>query len=692
MEEKVCKLNLGGLDCASCANKIEDSLTKSGFENVNVNFLTKELTVKGDVEKAKKIIKNVEPGIKVTVKNNLDNDEQSNKDFTLYSISVSIILFLVGSYLFYMNNYSKFIVIPILTISYLIAGYKVLKTAILNILKGNIFDENFLMTVATLGAFALGEYPEAAGVMIFFMVGEYFQNLAVNKSRNRVKSLLKLKPEFANLEKDGTILKVKPDKLSLNDIVVVKPGEKVPVDGVVVFGKSTLNVSALTGESIPKSINNGEIALSGSININGLIKIKVTKTYKNSTISKIMEMVENAISKKAKTEQFITKFAKYYTPLVVVTAGLIAFVTPVILGQPFNIWISRALVLLVISCPCALVLSIPLGYFGGIGKSAKNGILIKGSNFLDLLGNLHSIALDKTGTITKGVFEVSKIIMANNITSEELLKLAALAEINSNHPIAKAIVKKYSKKIDGNAVKHFEEISGFGIKAETINGEIIAGNDKLLHKFNIEHTTCHTDGTVVHIALNREYKGYIIISDTLKRDSKEAITNLKEIGIKNIAMVTGDSIDVANTVAKQVGIENVYANLLPEGKVQVLKNLKKLAEKENGSVAFVGDGINDAPVLALADIGIAMGGLGSDIAIETADIVIMNDSLLKLTEGIKTAKFTKKVVMQNIVLALTVKFLFIALGIFGEATMWEAVFADVGVALLAVFNSMRILK
>jgi len=501
-----------------------------------------------------------------------------------------------------------------------------------------------------------------------------------------------LKTDYANLKVDDKIIRVGPEDVKVGDIIVIKSGERVPLDGVIIEGKSTVDTSALTGESVPRILKEGGEVLSGMLNLSGLLTVKVTKTFKESTVSRILELVEKASARKAKTEKFITKFARYYTPVVVILALIVAIVPPLVFSEPLYSWTYRALVLLVISCPCALVLSIPLGYFGGIGKSAKEGILVKGSNFLDAMSKATIVAFDKTGTLTKGVFRVTQIIVKNGFGEKEILEFAALAEIYSNHPIARAIRDVYKGEIDKSLVKEYEEIAGHGVRAKINGREIIIGNDRLLHKFDIEHDTCYVKGTVVHVVVDRKYAGYIIISDEIKEDAPKTIRELKRLGIKRIMMLTGDNKEVTEQIAKQVDIDEFYAELLPEDKVKIIETLEKKKFKGDDAIIFVGDGINDAPIIARADIGVAMGALGSDAAIETADVVIMDDALLKLPLGIRIARKTRNIVWQNIILALGVKLLFLSLGIMGQATMWEAVFADIGVALIAVFNAMRILK
>ncbi len=686
------KLRLEGLDCANCAAKIEDTLKKEGFRRVAVNFVKREVVLAGDVEKAKAIIRRLAPEVRIldaAGPGHPDNGDDTGR-VPVFMIA-AIILFVPGLVLRYGYGLNGTAVMVVFAAAYLLAGWKVLKNAFLNSIRGNLFDENFLMTIATFGAFAIGEFPEAAGVMIFFMVGEYFQDQAVNRSRRSVRSLLALKVDFANLLEDGKVVRVDPEDLRPGHRIIVRPGERIPVDGIVISGSSGLDTSALTGESMPRPVTAGEDVLSGSVNLNGLLTIEVTKKLNESTIARILELVENATARKAKTEQFITTFARYYTPAVVLLAVLVALVPPLAVGAPYPVWIYRALVLLVISCPCALVLSIPLGYFGGIGKAAKSGILVKGSNFLDALAAVTVVAMDKTGTLTKGVFKVAEIVTRNGFRPAELLKYAALAEIHSSHPIAAAVRDAWEGTIDPAAVREVEEQAGAGVIARADGREIMVGNDRLLHDRGIDHDTCHVKGTVVHVVVDRTYAGYLVIADEIKEDSAAAVRELKKLGVRKIVMVTGDSREVAEAVAREAGVDEVYARLLPEDKVAVVERLQH-ENGNKGKVAFVGDGINDAPVIALADIGIAMGGLGSDAAIETADIVIMDDKLSKVAVGMRLARRTRNTVMQNIVLALSVKLVFIVLGVFGEATMWEAVFADVGVTMVAVANAIRILR
>ncbi len=576
--------------------------------------------------------------------------------------------------------------------AYLLSGWTVLTSAGRNILRGQVFDENFLMTIATVGAIAIHKLPEAVGVMLFFKIGELFQETAVSRSRRSISSLLEIRPDAANLKTTSGIEVVSPERVKVGDTIIVKPGEKVPLDGEIIDGISQIDTSALTGESVPRTVKVGETVLAGMINQTGMLTVAVTKLFGESSIARILDLVENASAKKAETEKFITKFARRYTPMVVISSLLVALIPPLLIpGATHAEWVYRALVLLVISCPCGLVISIPLGYFGGIGGAAKRGILVKGSTFLDTLAGVKAIAFDKTGTLTKGVFKVTKIVSHNGFKQDDLLRIAAEAEANSNHPIAKSIRVAYNLPIDESTISNYTEIAAHGIQA-TIEGKLVlAGNDRLMHRENIAHDTCNVEGTVVHLAVDGIYAGYIIIADEIKEDAVQAIRDLKAAGIERIMMLTGDSQAVAKRIAKTLGVDTFAAELLPEDKVTAIEKL--LGEFSNkGKVAFVGDGINDAPVIARADVGIAMGGLGSDAAIETADVVLMTDHPSKVAEAIQVGKKTHAIVMQNIIFALTIKIIFIGLGLLGLATMWEAVFADVGVALVAIFNATRVLK
>lgn len=575
-------------------------------------------------------------------------------------------------------------------ISYLLVGLNILKKAIRNIFRGKVFDENFLMSVATLGAFAIGELSEAVAVMLFYQVGELFQSYAVDKSRKSISSLMNIRPDYANVFRDGKEEKVNPDDVKIGEIIIVKPGEKVPLDGTIIEGKTSLDTKALTGESIPREVEENEEVLSGCINLNGLIKIKVSKEFGESTVSKILNLVENASSRKSKSENFITKFARYYTPIVVIIAVFIAILPPIIIKEAtFVDLVYRALSFLVVSCPCALVISIPLSFFGGIGGASKLGILIKGSNYLEALSKTEIIVFDKTGTLTEGVFEVQKI-NAIGIEEQELLKFAVHSEYYSNHPISKSIKNVYKNKVDEKLISKTEEISGQGIFAIVDNKEVLVGNEKLMKENKINFEICNEIGTILYVAINRKYSGYILISDRIKQDSKITINSLNSKKIKTV-MLTGDKKEVGESVASKININSVYTELLPDGKVEKVEELMK-QKSEKGKLAFAGDGINDAPVLALADIGIAMGGLGADSAIEAADIVIMTDEPSKILDAIKLSKKNMRIVKENIVFAIFVKILVLILSAFGISTMWEAVFADVGVAVIAIINSLRMLR
>lgn len=605
---------------------------------------------------------------------------------TLIKIIIALTLFLIALVAKFNNPIINNI---IYIISYLIVGLEVVKEAIEHIIKGKVFDENFLMAIATIGAFAIGEFPEAVAVMLFYQVGELFQSYAVDKSRKSISDLMNIRPDFANVERNGIIEKVNPKEVKIGEIIVVKPGEKIPLDGNIIEGKTTLDTKALTGEALPREVAEGKEVLSGCVNLSGLIKVKVSKEYGESTVSKILVLVENASSKKTKSENFITKFAKYYTPIVVIMAVLIAIIPPIFIKDAnFTDWIYRALSFLVVSCPCALVISIPLSFFGGIGGAAKAGILIKGSNYLEALSKTETIVFDKTGTLTKGIFEVQEI-KPNGITKEELLKLVAYAENYSNHPISVSIKNAYKGEIDKNVDIKIEEIAGQGIYAKIEEKEVLVGNEKLMKENNIDFIKCEKIGTILYIAINKKYSGYIVISDAVKEDAINTIKELRKGFIKETVMLTGDRKEVGESVAKELGINKVYTELLPDGKVEKIEELLK---NKTGKVAFVGDGINDAPVLALADIGIAMGGLGSDAAIEAADVVLMTDEPSKIVKAMQISKKTMKIVKQNIVFAISIKILVLILSAMGISTMWEAVFADVGVSVLAILNALRALR
>lgn len=706
INNKKVEIALGGLNCAHCGEEIGNKVSK--LDNViqsNLNFISKKLTFevaknvdeKLVTEEIIKIINDTEPGLDIKVSFSDTKTKKENKEEVEISNKGDLIKLIIGSIMYIFGIFqtatgfeSKFANIVFLMV-YLIVGYDVLLKALKNASKGRVFDENFLMSIATVGAVIIGEVPEAVGVMLFYKIGEYLQDIAVGKSRKSITSLMQIRPDSANLKVGSEIKVVSPEEVSIGDIIVVKPGEKIPLDGVVVDGFSMVDTSALTGESVLREIGVGESALSGFINKNALLTIEVTKEFGESTVSKILDLVENASSKKSKTENFISKFAKYYTPFVLISAMVIAFIPPLVVpNAEFLDWFYRGLVFLVVSCPCALVLSIPLSFFSGIGNSSKHGILIKGSNYLEALKNVDTVVFDKTGTLTKGVFKVTKVSPVG-ISEKELIEYAAYAEANSNHPIAKSIVNYYKESIDLEKITYFEEIAAHGIKVKYNDLHILAGNDKLMSSENILYFPTDDIGTVVYIAVNGAYRGYIVISDEIKEDSKEAIKNLKLSGVKEVVMLTGDNEKVANKIANELGIDKVYSNLLPNEKVDRLEDtFKEKLPKEK--VAFVGDGINDAPVLARADVGIAMGALGSDAAIEAADVVLMTDEPSKIAKAIEISRKTNKIVWQNIVFALGVKAIVLILSAGGVATMWEAIFADVGVALIAVLNAMRVMK
>lgn len=587
------------------------------------------------------------------------------------------------------NKLNQYLIFGLYIVSYLIVGGDVVKTAVLNIVKGQVFDENFLMAIASIGAFFVGEAPEAVAVMLFYQVGECFQSYAVNRSRKSITELMNIKPDYAVVLRDGEEEELEPTDVKIDEIVLIKPGEKVPLDGTIIEGNTSLNTVALTGESIPRDAKIGDMVLSGCVNISGVIKIKVEKEYEQSTVAKILELVENATDKKSKSENFISKFARYYTPAVVISAVLLAIVPPVILSQSFETWIYRALTFLVTSCPCALVISIPLSFFGGIGGASKAGILVKGSNYIETISKVDTVVMDKTGTLTQGVFAVQSVVPNDNHSAERLLELAALGESFSNHPIAESLKEAYGKYVDGKLITDVCEQAGYGVKAIFCDKELLVGNYKLMEQENINCKAVAESGTLVHVAYDKQYIGYIVIADKLKNDAKAAITKLKLSGVKRIVMLTGDNKAVANDIANQLEITEYYAGLLPQDKVRIFE---EIIGKANGKVAFVGDGINDAPVLARADVGIAMGGLGSDAAIEAADIVIMNDEPSKIAKMMAIAKKTLSIVKENIIFAIGIKVAILILAAIGIANMWLAVFADVGVAALAILNAMRTLK
>ena len=603
-------------------------------------------------------------------------------------IIIAFILFLIAICIPFPKEWMKK---GIYIVSYCIVGLDIVWKAVRNITRGKVFDENFLMTIATIGAFAIGEFPEAVAVMLFYQIGELFQSYAVDKSRKSIASLMNIRPDFANVKRDNQIIKVNPEEVKIGETIVVKPGEKIPLDGIIVEGNSLVDTSALTGESIPKEVGSGDEVLSGCINQNGLLTIKVEKEFGESTVSKILDLVENASSKKSKSENFISKFAKYYTPIVVITAVLLAIIPPFILKDAtFIDWLYRALTFLVVSCPCALVISIPLGFFGGIGGASKMGILVKGSNYLEALSKAEIVVFDKTGTLTQGVFKVQKIHPVD-ISKEELIELTAHAESYSNHPISVSIREAYGKEIKHNRIEKIQELPGLGVIAKVDEKEILAGNEKLMKQKKIQYSKCEEIGTIIYIAIENKYAGYIVIADEIKEDAKKTIKELKKNNISKTIMLTGDKKEVGESVAKKIGIDQVYTELLPDGKVEKMEKLLK-ETSQTGKLVFVGDGINDAPVLALSDIGIAMGGLGADSSIEAADIVIMTDEPSKIVNAIKISKKTMRIVKQNIIFAISIKVAVLILSAFGLSNMWEAVFADVGVSVIAILNALRVLK
>ena len=687
------QLTLEGLNCANCARKIEEKVSRmEGVKESNLNFTTTTLNVELEkkvkeehvINEIKKIVEALEPHVKVEKKVYGKATIKKAKFTVKSTLIIGAVLYLFAV----IGDFQGTLGLILFGASYLLIGGEVVLTAIKNIAKGQVFDENFLMTVATIGAFTINQYPEAVAVMLFYEIGETIQGYAVNKSRSSISSLMDIRADYANLIINGKEKKVSPETVKVEDVILVKPGEKVPLDGVVIEGESFIDTSVLTGESVPRKIVTNDEILSGGINTSGLVKVKVTKKFGESTVSRILEMVENAASKKADTEKFITKFAKVYTPIVVVLAILIAVIPSIFIKDAlFSTWLYRALVFLVVSCPCALVVSVPLGFFAGIGGASKKGVLVKGSNYLELLKDLETVVFDKTGTLTEGVFSVTEI-NTNGIDKEKLIEVAAMAESFSNHPIAISIIKEYGKEIDKEVIKEYKEILGRGIKALINNEEVLVGNSKLMNEFNILYNEVDSIGTVVYCAINGEFKGSIVISDKIKENAAEALVNLKKAGVKKTVMLTGDNKKTAYKVGEKINIDEVHSELLPLDKVKEVEEIMKRSNK-NGKLAFVGDGVNDAPVLARADIGIAMGGIGSDAAIEAADIVLMKDDINALVDAINVSKKTNKILWQNIVFALGIKILVMVLGTFGIANMWTAVFADVGVTIIAIINSTR---
>ena len=700
---------LKGLDCPNCSAKIEKEVGElDGVTSSTVNLMNQTLTVQAGTSVAASLLDTVttivhshEPDVEVSEKQleatapvkkdekaAVYNDEDKKRTIRL---AVGAVVYAIGMALTVFAKLPTLAELAFLIVAYVILGWDVVWQAVKNITRGQVFDEHFLMSVSTIGAFAIGEYPEAVAVMLFYQVGEFFQSLAVKRSRKSISDLMDIRPDSATVKRNGVLQVVSPESVAVGEIIVVKPGEKIPLDGIVVDGESMLDTKALTGESVPRSIRKGDEALSGCINQSGLLTLKVTKSFGESTVSKITDLVENASARKTPTENFITTFARYYTPVVVGMAAVLAIIPPLVLGGGWSEWLRRGFVFLIVSCPCALVISIPLTFFGGIGAASKRGVLVKGSNYLEALNKVSVVVFDKTGTLTKGVFEVANIIPAAGYQKEQVLEYAAQAESYSNHPIAKSILATYGKPIDQKQFSGFEEISGHGISVMVQGKKVLAGNSKLMESEKIAYAACDAAGTKFYVAADGSYVGCILIADEVKPDSKCAIAELKKIGVEKTVMLTGDDERIGKSVADELGLDAYYAQLLPDQKVEKLEMLDK--QKRQGSkLAFVGDGINDAPVLARADVGIAMGGLGSDAAIEAADVVLMTDEPSKLVEAIDVAKATKRIVMQNIVIALGIKSVFLVLGALGMAGMWEAVFGDVGVTIIAVLNAMRILK
>lgn len=701
-----CAYTLEGLNCAHCASKIEAEVGGlEGVRSASLDFVSKKMNLETDpgrigaglTEAIVEIVGRIEPKVKVVFEEKKlqakakaaqsHHEEEYNRKEIL-KLVVGGAIFAAGVLL----DLPKQVELIVFLASYLLVGAPVVLRAVKGILRGQVFDENFLMSVATIGAFFVGDYAEGVAVMLFYLVGELFQAVAVGHSRKSISALMDIRPDYANLKVQEGLKKVSPEEVRIGDVIVVKPGEKVPLDGKVLEGYSMVDTAALTGESLPRDMEPGSMALSGFINKNGILTIEVTKDFEESTVSKILDLVQNASSRKATAEKFISRFARVYTPIVVYAALAIAVIPPLLIdGATFSQWIYRALVFLVVSCPCALVISIPLGFFGGIGGASKKGIMVKGSNYLEALNKVEMVVFDKTGTLTKGIFKVTAVNPQNGFATKELLEYAAYAESYSNHPIALSIVDAYDSKIEQDRIDQYEEIPGHGIKVRIDGKKVDAGNAKLMKQENITFPEVETLGTVVHLAIDHVYAGHIVISDEVKEDAAAAIKALKALGIKKTVMLTGDLKATGDKIGKQLGLDEVYSELLPADKVERFEYFET-HKSSGGKIAFVGDGINDAPVLARADIGIAMGGLGSDAAIEAADVVIMNDEPFKIVTAIKIARRTRNIVYQNIAFALGVKLLVLILGAFGIATMWEAVFADVGVAVIAILNAMRVLN
>ena len=686
-----------GLDCADCAKKIETAVSRmNGIQSASVDFVTQKLTIEVSekenlpvmVRQVAQIVKEIEPDVEISYSGKAAEEAPHDaKKHRLRQIRLitGALLFVTGMIFMFPQPIKLIIFLS----SYLLVGGEVVLKAVKNITKGQVFDENFLMSVATIGAFGIGDFAEGVAVMLFYQIGEFFQDLAVNRSRKSISALMDIRPDYANLKIGDEVRKISPEEVGIGDLILVRPGERIPLDGRVVEGKSSVDTAALTGEALPRDVEPGTELLSGSVNKNGLLTVEVTKEFGESTVTKILDLVQNASSQKAPTENFISKFAGYYTPVVVFAALALAVIPPLVIpGAPLTVWINRALTFLVVSCPCALVISIPLSFFGGIGGASKQGILIKGSNYLEALNHVDTVVFDKTGTLTKGNFKVTQIHAAAEWTQDEILSYAAHAELHSNHPIAVSIREAYGKEPDAAQIADYEEISGKGVRVK-VNGKVVlAGNRKLMETEKIDWQISAAAGTVIYLAINGNFAGSIVISDEIKPDSMQAIQDLKAAGVRHTAMLTGDSRAAGEEVAKELGLDSVYTELLPQQKVEQMEKLCNQVAA-GGKLIFIGDGINDAPVLARADVGVAMGGLGSDAAIEAADVVLMTDEPSKLVTAIRIAKKTRSIVWQNIIFALGVKLIILILAAFGIATMWEAVFGDVGVTIIAVINAIR---
>jgi len=698
------KYHIKNIDCVTCATKIENSLKElEGVDDATLNFANLTLHVKAtNLNRVLEEIHRIDPSVELIPDNQRKRSAESTQQLTGFKLDRQVFVLIPALMLFFLELFFEdwihqqsiaYLELLIVFTAYFLAGWNVLLGALRTVRRGTFFDENVLMVIATGGAIAIHAYSEAVGVMIFYKVGEVLQELVISRSRRSIRGLLASKPDKAILKTLKGFREVEPESVEVGDIIVVKPGEKIPLDGEVIAGKSQLDTSALTGEFVPFSAKPGDTVMAGQISNTGALTIRVTRLFEESSIAKIMDLVENATARKAKTEKFITIFARYYTPVVVLIAACIAFFPPLVTEASFQTWIYRALVLLVISCPCALVISIPLGYFGGIGRASRRGILIKGSNYIDALAAVKTVVFDKTGTLTLGVFKIKEVVNLNGFSKDQLLEFAAAAEYQSNHPIAASIVAAFEqegRKVDPSKIYDHIDITGKGVMVRYGDQTVLVGNDSLLHTKSIDHHKCEFDDTVAHIAVEGKYAGYITIGDEIHPDANRAIESLREHGIEHIAMLTGDNACAAEAVSEKLRLDSFSADLLPEDKVSFFEKLSRDNEKD-GKIAFVGDGINDAPVLARADVGVAMGALGSDAAVETADVVLMTDSPLKMAEAVAIAKQTRRIIWQNIILAFVVKGIFIVFGVMGLATMWEAVFADMGTALMAVANSTRIL-